>query len=156
MKIYARVVMVMLLSLFIVCACVNMNNDVDDQQTQDMWNVYEKIRSGSYLYRLKQIDYDGSLEYSDVLHLEVGIPNEFTLYQNFPNPFNPSTIISFSIPERTKVVLTVYDVLGTEVSELINDIKSSGKYEVKFDSKGLPSGIYFYTIQADNFINSKL
>jgi photosystem II stability/assembly factor-like uncharacterized protein len=116
----------------------------------------ENVENGTYLYSLIQIDYDGTTE--NVGEIEVLINNtpvDYSLQQNFPNPFNPSTIISFTVPERTKVVLKVYDVLGTEVEELINDIKSPGRYEVKFDSNHLPSGIYLYTIQAGKFTDSK-
>jgi hypothetical protein len=116
----------------------------------------ENIENGTYLYSLIQIDYDGTTE--NVGSVEIIInntPNEYSLLQNFPNPFNPSTIIRFTVPERTKVVLRVYDVLGKEVAELINDIKSPGRYEVEFDPYGLPSGIYFYTVQAGKFTDSK-
>ena len=102
------------------------------------------------------MDFDGTTEKVGEIEVVVNnTPNVFSLLQNYPNPFNPSTIISFTIPERTKVVLKVYDVLGAEVAELINDIKSPGRYEVEFDSNGLPSGIYFYTIQAGKFTDSK-
>ncbi|MCZ6702622.1 MAG: T9SS type A sorting domain-containing protein, partial [Ignavibacteria bacterium] len=106
-------------------------------------------------YRLKQIDFDGTYEYSNEVTIEISQPDSYLLKQNYPNPFNPSTIISFTIPIRTKVVLKVYDVLGTEVAELINDIKYPGRYEVEFNSNGLPSGIYFYTIQAGKYTVSK-
>ena len=116
----------------------------------------ENIENGTYLYSLIQVDYDGTTENVGAVEIVINkTPNEYSLLQNFPNPFNPSTIISFTILERTKVVLIVYDVLGTEIAELINDIKSPGRYEVEFNSKGLPSGIYLYTIQAGKFTNSK-
>ena len=116
----------------------------------------ENVENGTYLYSLIQLDYDGTTE--NVGEVEIIInntPKDYSLLQNFPNPFNPSTIISFTVPERTKVVLKVYDVLGAEVAELVNGIKSPGRYEVKFDSNHLPSGIYFYTIQAGKFTDSK-
>jgi hypothetical protein len=116
----------------------------------------ENIENGTYLYSLIQIDYDGTTENVGAVEIIINnTPNEYSLLQNFPNPFNPSTIISFTIPERTKVVLKVYDVLGTEVAELINDIKSPGRYEVEFNSNGLSSGIYFYTVQTGKFTDSK-
>ena len=74
--------------------------------------------------------------------------NSYLLYQNYPNPFNPSTKIKYQLPERGLVTLNVYDVLGNEVATLVNEEKSSGEYEVKFDGTGLPSGIYFYRLQA--------
>jgi hypothetical protein len=112
------------------------------------------------------MDFDGTTDNVGAVEIFINdTPNEYSLIQNFPNPFNPSTIISFTLPERTKVVLKVYDVLGAEVAELINDIKSAGRYEVEFSVKGgsafggnaytLPSGIYFYTLQAGKFTDSK-
>ena len=116
----------------------------------------ENIENGTHLYSLIQFDYDGTSEAVGEIEVTVNnIPNEFSLLQNYPNPFNPSTIISFTVPERTKIVLKVYDVLGAEVAELFNDIKSPGRYEVEFNSNGLSSGIYFYTIQAGKFTDSK-
>jgi len=116
----------------------------------------ENVENGTYLYSLIQIDYDGTTENVGAIEIVINnTPKEYSLLQNYPNPFNPSTIISFAVPERTKVILKVYDVLGAEVSELINGIKSPGRYEVEFYSNGLPSGIYFYTIQAGKFTDSK-
>ncbi|MBK7229586.1 MAG: T9SS type A sorting domain-containing protein [Ignavibacteriales bacterium] len=79
----------------------------------------------------------------------------FLLNQNYPNPFNPSTIISYSIPQNSFVTLKVYDVLGNEVSTLVNETKSAGRYDVRFDASGLSNGVYFYTIKADNFNSTK-
>ncbi|MCX7798005.1 MAG: T9SS type A sorting domain-containing protein [Melioribacter sp.] len=85
------------------------------------------------------------------------IPNEFNLYQNYPNPFNPVTLISYQLPVVSRVILKVYDVLGNEVSTLVDEIKNPGKYEVKFDGTNLSSGVYFYTMQAgNNFIVKKM
>lgn len=84
---------------------------------------------------------------------EVGF--EYKLSQNFPNPFNPSTTIQFSIPHSQFVNLKVYDVLGREVSTLVNEEKLPGNYEVKFDGSNLPSGIYFYRLQAGSFSQTK-
>jgi hypothetical protein len=81
-------------------------------------------------------------------------PNYF-LAQNYPNPFNPTTTIEFSIPENGHVSLTIYDVLGSEATLLVNEYKSSGKYTVKFDAAKLTSGIYFYTIRSGKYIETK-
>ncbi|MGB5850612.1 MAG: multicopper oxidase domain-containing protein [Ignavibacteriaceae bacterium] len=80
---------------------------------------------------------------------------EFSLDQNYPNPFNPSTTINFSIPENTQVTLKIYDVLGKEVSTLINQVIPGGNHEVQFDATGLPSGVYFYNLTAGNFVENK-
>jgi len=90
-------------------------------------------------------------------------PQEFYLYQNFPNPFNPSTKIKFTIPgviaSETKqsqlVTLKVFDILGNEVATLVNEEKPEGTYEVDFNGTGLSSGIYFYELSAGNFIETK-
>lgn len=89
-----------------------------------------------------------------------GAPNYFNLQQNYPNPFNPSTSIKYQIPELNFVTLKVYDVLGNEVATLVNEEKPAGEYEVIFDGTGLihqtlPSGIYFYKLQAGNFVETK-
>ena len=83
------------------------------------------------------------------------IPTNYELYQNFPNPFNPSTRISYSIPELSNVTLKVYDILGNEITTLVNEQKSPGHYTVQFNSKNLSSGIYFYTLQTGNYTATK-
>ncbi|HMN25932.1 MAG TPA: T9SS type A sorting domain-containing protein, partial [Ignavibacteriaceae bacterium] len=90
------------------------------------------------------------------------IPDEFVLYQNYPNPFNPSTTISFTIPsvtlsgvEGSRVQLKVFDILGNEIVTLINEYKPAGSYQVRFDAKGLSSGVYFYTLNVNGVTYSK-
>ena len=82
-------------------------------------------------------------------------PISFRLDQNYPNPFNPSTTIDFSIPQKELVSLRIFNSLGEEVAELINETKNAGNYAVKFDASQLSSGIYFYVINAGNFIESR-
>ena len=102
-------------------------------------------------YRLKQVDFDGSFCYSDVVNVSYDVPAEFVLSQNYPNPFNPSTRINYFIPKESFVSIKVYDFLGREVMTLINETKSVGSYEVVFNASELPSGTYFYTLIAENF-----
>ncbi|MCH8032514.1 MAG: T9SS type A sorting domain-containing protein [Bacteroidetes bacterium] len=83
------------------------------------------------------------------------IVDEFKLFQNYPNPFNPATNIGFRIADFGFVSFKVYDVLGSEVATLVNDEKPAGSYEVKFSATGLPSGIYFYKLQTESFIETK-
>ncbi len=83
------------------------------------------------------------------------IPNEYALSQNYRNPFNPSTNIKYSIPQTSKVVIKVFDILGNEIETLINEEKPIGSYEVNLEANDLPSGIYFYRLQAGNFIQTK-
>lgn len=78
-------------------------------------------------------------------------PSKFSLSQNYPNPFNPTTIISYNLPKSDYVELKVYDMLGREISTLVNEQKSAGKYDVKFDASGLASGMYFYKIITNDF-----
>ncbi len=83
------------------------------------------------------------------------IPKDFALYQNFPNPFNPSTMISYNLPKRAHVMLTVYDVLGREVRVVVNIVEQPGGYEVNFNASDLPSGVYFYRLTAGSFVATK-
>ncbi|MEJ2196890.1 MAG: T9SS type A sorting domain-containing protein [Ignavibacteriaceae bacterium] len=87
-------------------------------------------------------------------------PEDYVLSQNYPNPFNPATTIEYSIPERTEVKLTVINLVGEEVSVLVNQTMDAGNYKVEFNShsgevRNLPSGVYFYRLQAGNFITTK-
>jgi hypothetical protein len=83
------------------------------------------------------------------------IPSQFILEQNYPNPFNPSTKIRYSVPQSSDVMIKVFDILGKEVATLVNEEKPAGSYDVNFDAAGLSSGIYFYKLQAGNFIETK-
>jgi hypothetical protein len=79
------------------------------------------------------------------------VPSSYSLQQNYPNPFNPATNIRYQIANNSFVVLRVYDILGKEIATLVNDKLSAGTYEVKFDGSNLPSGIYFYKLETENF-----
>ena len=82
-------------------------------------------------------------------------PNEFRLYNNYPNPFNPTTIIRYSIPEASFTSIRIYNELGKEVSALVNETKSAGTYEVEFNASNLSSGVYYYKLQAGSFTETK-
>jgi hypothetical protein len=82
-------------------------------------------------------------------------PTTFKLYQNYPNPFNPSTTISYDLPVRSRVKLSIYNLLGQEVATLIEGEQEPGRYNVNFDASGLPSGVYFYRLEAGNFVEQK-
>ncbi|MCB0729291.1 MAG: T9SS type A sorting domain-containing protein, partial [Ignavibacteriae bacterium] len=84
-----------------------------------------------------------------------GIPSEFALNQNYPNPFNPTTNISFAIPTESFVSIKIYDILGKEVSKIVNETKQAGYYNFNFDASSLSSGMYFYKIEAGNFVQTK-
>ncbi|MEG8946385.1 alpha-amylase family glycosyl hydrolase [Rosettibacter firmus] len=83
------------------------------------------------------------------------INKDFSLSQNYPNPFNPTTFINYQIPSTSNVILKVYDILGREVTTLVNEVQQAGRYEIKFNASDLPSGVYFYRIQAGNFSDTK-
>ncbi|NWG28156.1 MAG: T9SS type A sorting domain-containing protein [Ignavibacteriaceae bacterium] len=117
--------------------------------------IDSKLETGSYTYRLKQVDFDGSFEYSNEINVEVELPLQYSLEQNFPNPFNPSTKISYSIPEDGFVKLAVYNLLGEEVAKIVNAFQKANRYEVNFDGSGLSSGIYVYKIESSNFSASR-
>jgi len=113
------------------------------------------VGTGTYFYRLKQIDFGGQYEYSDEIEVEVNGPLTFALEQNYPNPFNPSTIIKYSVPENGFVKLSVFNLVGEEVSVLVNQEVDAGFYESTFSAANLPSGTYFYRLQAGNTVQVK-
>jgi len=83
------------------------------------------------------------------------IPTKFNLHQNYPNPFNPTTAIKFEIPKESYVTLRVYNSIGKDVAELVNRELSAGQYQISFDAKDLPSGIYYYKLQAGEFTQTR-
>ena len=114
-----------------------------------------QLNPGLYTYRLKQVDYDGSLEYSNEVEVDITNPIGYELMQNYPNPFNPSTTIEFSIPTREMVNVSVYNSLGEKVAELVNSLLSVGQHKVIFNATGLASGIYIVNMKAGNFTETR-
>ena len=112
-------------------------------------------QNSKILYRLKQIDYDGAFSYSEVINVDYDLPIDYSLNQNYPNPFNPSTKIVYSLPVNGIVNLVVYDNLGTEVANLVNEAKVAGTYEVDFNAVDFSSGIYFYRLTVGSFVDTK-
>lgn len=117
--------------------------------------VDDNTVNGRYFYRLKQIDFDGSYRYSNVIETKSFQELSYSLEQNYPNPFNPGTIIKFQLPQDGFVSLKVYDILGNEITTLVNEEKPKGSYEVKFDAGSLANGVYIYKIQAGDFVSSE-
>jgi hypothetical protein len=113
------------------------------------------INANALEYRLKQLDYNGTCTYSDIISINNLAPNGFVLEQNYPNPFNPSTRIKFAIAGKQFVSLKVYDVLGNEIAALVNEVKPAGTYEVEFEANNLSAGVYYYTIVTNNFVQTK-
>lgn len=106
-----------------------------------------ELTAGTYTYRLKQVDFNGTVSYSPEINVDMNTISTFNLSQNYPNPFNPSTAIKFSIAVDSKVTLKVFNLLGQEVFSNIQDMKS-GYHTVNFNGSSLSSGVYFYRLEA--------
>jgi hypothetical protein len=123
---------------------------VNGNGTSSEFNLYSyldtDVSAGSYSYRLKQIDFDGSSAYSQIVNIDLIFELSFALDQNYPNPFNPSTAISYQIPDDGFVSVKVYDLLGREAAQLINEHQLKGSYNQIFDASSFSSGVYFYKI----------
>jgi hypothetical protein len=125
---------------------------VDGKGTTSETNQYtftdKNITNGRSLYRLKQIDFDGKFQYSDVVELNAeGLLFGFALSQNYPNPFNPVTVISFQLAVSNHITLKVFDIVGSEVATLVNDKLEAGNHEITFNAEGLPSGVYLCSLE---------
>lgn len=95
------------------------------------------------------------VEQASYVHNDNTLPAEYQLFQNYPNPFNPSTTIKWYQPQRGKVSIRIYDVIGNEIDVVFNEVMDAGEYQIEYVPNELPSGIYFYKIIADNFIQTK-
>jgi len=109
----------------------------------------------TYYYRLRQVDFDGRSQYSDVVTVDFDVPKDFVLSQNYPNPFNPSTKITYALPTQSPVVIKVYDLTGQEVITLVDEVKEAGTYEINFDALNFSSGVYIYQMRAGDFSSVK-
>lgn len=124
-------------------------------EKQNYSYIDQNVNAGIYSYRLKQVDFDGTFEYSNEILVNVTALLAFTLDQNFPNPFNPNTLIKYSIPKSSQVSLKIFNTLGQEMETLVNEEKQVGTYEVNWNASNLQSGVYFYRLQAGDFISTK-
>ena len=115
----------------------------------------EALPPGRYAFRLKQVDYDGAYEYSPVVEVDLSVPGAFHLLPNHPNPFNPSTAISFDVPVAGAVTVQVFDLLGQEVTTLVDGRVEAGRHTVTFDAGTLPSGIYLYRLRAGAVVQTR-
>ena len=130
---------------------------IGNSNTINNYSFTDRVQeSGKYKYRLRQTDYNGNFEYHNLSQaVEIGIPKKFSLKQNYPNPFNPVTKISFDLPEDENVNLTVFDLKGSKIKELLNGKKPAGYYEISFDGSNLSSGIYIAILKTNNQNASK-
>ena len=116
------------------------------------------LSNGTYYYRIKQLDVNGNFEYFNLRNeITIGIPLKYELSQNYPNPFNPTTNLEFGIPEMGLVSLKIYNSSGKEVATIVNEVLAPGVYNYQFSTVNyqLTSGVYFYTLESGNFIETK-
>ena len=126
--------------------------------TQSNGYTYSDVvnQTGSYIYRLKQVDLDGTFEYSNEIMVNViALPGQYALAQNYPNPFNPTTSIEYVIPQAGFVNLSVFNLLGERVAELVNEIMESGNHTIVFDASKFSSGTYIYTLSVNGNVVTK-
>ncbi len=127
-------------------------------QAYEFRDDLSEITPGAFYvrYRLKQIDTDGAIEYSQVISIALALPTEAQLEQNYPNPFNPTTNISYTVPDSDVVTLKIYDMLGREVRTLVHGLQPAGTHSVHFSESRIASGTYFYTLQiGKDFVQTK-
>ena len=135
---------------------------LDSVKTNAVLFFDKKVEQGlKYIYRLKGYTDDFESDYSNEASIivvgveEKEMPKEYSLMQNYPNPFNPITTIKYTVPKTSFVHLSIYDILGREVSVLVDEEKNPGYYEVKFEINNLASGIYYYKIRSGDFIQTR-
>lgn len=109
----------------------------------------KSVTPGVFTYRLKQVDYDGKFEYSNEIEVDfTSVPTAYSLNQNFPNPFNPSTKISFALPVESDVTVKIFNVIGEEINSIAKGTLGAGSHSFDFNASGLNSGVYFYSLEA--------
>jgi hypothetical protein len=127
------------------------NGEVSGGSTADVHfyvGLFENMNGGARIFQT-------TYTVTDVELASSGIPVSYKLNDNYPNPFNPSTKIIYSVPQSSNVVIRVFDILGNEIENLVNEEKQTGIYEITWYAENLPSGIYFYRLQAGSFVETK-
>jgi hypothetical protein len=120
-------------------------------EKQDYLFTDADLISGSYSYRLKQIDFNGNFEYSGEVEVVISVPLQYSIDQNYPNPFNPETRIKYYLPFDSSVKIKIYNSIGEELKELVSGINNAGSHEIIFNADAYSSGVYFYSIEASSF-----
>lgn len=120
----------------------------------------KNLVSGSYTYRLRMTDNDGSFKLSNTVSADIAPADVFTVQQNYPNPFNPSTVICYEIPQAGAVTVTVYDIQGTEIAVLLNSRQDAGSYTVTWDGKNnsgnsVGTGVYICRVQYNSLVHTQ-
>ncbi|HCY77106.1 MAG TPA: hypothetical protein DHV28_14380 [Ignavibacteriales bacterium] len=115
----------------------------------------KNLSNGLYSYRLKQIDFNGLYEFSNAVEVDVRSLDNYSLEQNYPNPFNPTTKIGYVLKEKTNAKVVVMNAIGEEIAVLVNQTQEQGYHQLDFNASNLPSGVYFYSLQTDNFSETK-
>ena len=133
---------------------------ITSNNSTPIWTSGTLVGSGTYVMPDSLNEFTAArvyLTYNNATDVEIenSTPEYYNLSQNYPNPFNPSTKIQYSIPSNQIVQLKIYDILGKEITTLVNKEQSAGTYEVNFNANNLTSGIYFYTIKAGNYTDTK-
>ena len=119
------------------------------------YSFVDESMGGKLFYRLRQVDYNGTYNYSDIIELNGVTVSTLLLEQNYPNPFNPVTTINYQLGNDGFVNLKVFNSLGEEVAELVNEVQKGGSYQITFNAKELPSGIYVYQLSSGNYKETK-
>nr|HMN23711.1 T9SS type A sorting domain-containing protein [Ignavibacteriaceae bacterium] len=112
--------------------------------------IDQNLSAKKYYYRLKQLDLDGTFDYSSEIAVDIEMLKDFKLFQNYPNPFNPTTNIKYYVPDAGKLKIGLYDVLGNELTTLVNKEVQAGLYEMTVDGTNLASGTYFVKMISQN------
>jgi hypothetical protein len=125
-------------------------------ETQVYSFIDRGLAAGTYSYRIKQVDFDGTYKYYDLQQdVEIAAPISYALSQNYPNPFNPTTKIKYAVPFDGFVNIAVFNVLGEKVANVVNSVHKAGNYELTFDATNLASGMYIYRMEAGDFVSIK-
>jgi photosystem II stability/assembly factor-like uncharacterized protein len=138
---------------FVTVGFVNGNGTTTEQHNYSYTD--SKVTPGSYVYRLDQVDFNGTNHYSQEVNVNVSNPLVYSLSQNYPNPFNPSTVIEYNTAKPGFVNLSVYNLLGQKVADLVNGNMDAGVHNVTFNASNLPSGMYIYEIRTNSFTAAK-
>jgi hypothetical protein len=112
--------------------------------------THKTCEIGRNYYKLKMIDNDGTFKYSQVIEAVIGVPKEYALLQNFPNPFNPTTKIEYTVPTNGRVKLDVFSITGQTIKTLVDENQEAGYYSVDFSATNNSAGMYFYKLSIDN------